>query len=111
MKLSDCIPGKCYVWNGASTYLNLFKCDSSDQNIDCYIDLDNDTYYEGGFKNLNPKNIREATEEETYWLLLCKEVKSFIPFEVAKAKYNFEKNLKTEDDPELSNILIKLLTQ
>lgn len=110
MKISDCIHGKCYVWESAYTYLNLFKDDSTDQNIDCYIDLDNNRYYEGSFKNLNPKNIREATEEETYWLLLCKETKLFIPFEEAKTKYHFEKNLKTEDDLELHKILIKLLT-
>lgn len=111
MKLSDCIPGKCYVWEGDHTFLNLFKCDLTDQNIDCYINLNTNIYYEGGFKNLRPLNIREATEEETYWLLLCKETESFIPFAVAKAKYNFEKNLKIEDDPELNKILIKLLTQ
>lgn len=50
---------------------------------------------------------RLATDEERHWLDTCIKANKFIPYNEAILSYI----TNTKDDPELSNILIKLLTQ
>ena len=110
MELKDCIPGKCYVWEDGSFYLNLFKKDLSDYNIDCFIDIRSLSFHKLNSRNRNPKNIREATPEEEHWLWSCKNISEFVDYKTAMLSF-VKPNIITKDDPELSNILIKLLTQ
>lgn len=52
--------------------------------------------------------IRLATDEEKYWLKECISQDKHVTYDEAMESYS---SLITKDDPELSNILIKLLTQ
>lgn len=60
----------------------------------------------GNFSNAE----RLATDEERHWLNMCIEANKYIEYEEAILTFNQIKPI-TKDDPELSNILIKLLTQ
>lgn len=56
------------------------------------------------------KNLRLATPQEIHWLECCIEKRIFISFEEALKSF-IDPSINYQQDPELSNILIKLLTQ
>ena len=70
------------------------------------------TYYSaGGWNFYTDKTltfIRLATSEEKHWLKECIKQERHITYDEAMESYS---SLITKDDPELSTILIKLLTQ
>lgn len=74
--------------------------------INEYGDLDIVEYYKVNTPGAR-ENIRLATLEEIHWLTCCIELGHAISFEEAMKSFN----IKTNDDPELAKILIKLLTQ
>lgn len=63
---------------------------------------------EGGFSG---ENLREATLEEQHWLEVCILSNKYIEKDEAMKTYVKPIEPVIQDDPELSNILIKLLTQ
>lgn len=72
----------------------------------------NKTYYSAWGWNFHTDKtltlIRLATDEEKHWLKECIKQERYITYDEAMESYS---SLITKDDPELSNILIKLLTQ
>lgn len=67
--------------------------------------------YTADNKCVADKNIRLATLEEIHWLDVCIEANKYIEYEEAMKTYVKPIEPVIQDDPELSNILIKLLTQ
>ena len=111
----DLIEGEFYYCTNYSGKKNnnfIFKCNDIKEGV--YIsDIVNNVYkkafeFEGTF---NGEDIRSATDEEIHWLNQCILADRYIEKNIAMKSYIEPIKPAIQDDPELSNILIKLLTQ
>ena len=111
MQLSDIIAGNYYAAHyPGELYPTIIKAKKNGEfcnstgiakrlNQDYYVLYTNNSF-------VCKDDIRLATLEEVHWLNCCIELGHEVSFEEAMKSFN----IKTEDDPELAKILIKLLT-
>ncbi len=115
LREDELIVGKYYYSENYNDRVNnnfILRLDTHSNNCIYISDYMNNTHTKcfdlgGGFKN---EITRLATIEEIHWFDQCVLANKYVEYEEAMKTFNQVKPT-IQDDPELSNILIKLLTQ